>query len=633
MTFLVKRVVVALLFLPLAAPAQQVASERVVANDNRQPAGNLRNGVLELTIEIRKGRWYPQSDSGASVEIEAFAEAGRQVSNPGPLIRVPEGTEIHITLRNTLGRNARVFGLVTRPVEEDEGILVAPHSERSLRFKAGAPGSYYYWATTTDKTIADRGDIDSQLAGAFIVDSKSSRGNDRVFVMGLWFQEAAKIDGVERPEREVLVINGKGWPYTERPTFTVGDTVTWRWLNPTTSTHPMHLHGFYYNVMSRGRAGADTIYSVADRRMVNTELMQVGSTMTMSFVPTTPGNWLFHCHFAFHVSTEASLDFPPAQGAGDDHAEHANSKAHAMAGLVLGFHVNPRPGETYASSVRERRNLRLLLQTSPNRFGDKPAYGYVLQDKSNVPKADSVALPAPTLILKRGEPVRITLVNNLREPSTVHWHGIELESFPDGVADWSGIGTRLMKQIAPADSFVAEFTPPRAGTFIYHSHINEGLQINSGMYGALLVVDDPQAFDAQHDKVILVGGGGPIPPPGLDTPGLVNGSHDPEPIVMNAGETYRLRLINIHPDWRVEFTLGTDTTVSKWKPVAKDGGDLPQSQRTMRFAHLVTGPGETADFEFTPAEPGALRLVVKTRVAGWTIPVDIDVVRTPSGGR
>jgi FtsP/CotA-like multicopper oxidase with cupredoxin domain len=300
-----------------------------------------------------------------------------------------------------------------------------------------------------------------------------------------------------------------------------------------------------------------------------------------------------------------------------------NDKPHPMAGLVIGMHVNPQPGKPYSSAVRERRNLRLILQSSPNRFGDKPAFGYVLQDGA-LPAPDSVALPAPTLLLKRGEPVRITLVNHLKEPSTVHWHGIELESFPDGVADWSGVGTRLMKSVAPADSFSAEFTPPRSGTFIYHSHLNESVQINSGMYGALLVVDEPRAFDAAHDKVILVGGGGPIPPD-QDTRGFVNGSASPPPMVMNAGEAYRLRLINIHPEWRVEFTLGTDTTVARWRPIAKDGADLPQSQRMVRPAYLLTGPGETADFEFTPSSPGNLRLVVKTRLSGWTIPIDISV--------
>ncbi|HEX2723477.1 MAG TPA: multicopper oxidase domain-containing protein, partial [Gemmatimonadaceae bacterium] len=418
--------------------------------------------------------------------------------------------------------------------------------------------------------------------------------------------------------------NGKSWPHTERFTFTVGDTVRWRWVNPTASTHPMHLHGFYYSVTSAGTMTKDEVYAARDRRTVNTELMRVGTTMAMTWVPEKPGNWVFHCHFAFHVSGERVLE-PRVIPAGMSSSDHSHAMPHKMAGLVLGIHVNPRPGERYAQATEQPRNLRLLLQSSPKRFGVQPAYGFVLQDGDQEPKRDSVSMPGPLLLLKRGQPVRITVVNHLTQPSSIHWHGIELESFPDGVPDWSGMGNRLMVPIAPADSFVAEFTPPRSGTFMYHSHLNESVQINSGMYGALVVADDPAKFDPSIDKIVLVGGGGPEPIRGADFPGFVNGSRQPAPITMEAGKTYRLRLINIHPEWRVEFALGTDTTVAHWKPIAKDGADLPANQRKSRSAYLLTGPGETADFEFTPAAPGDMRLQVKTRLPGWIIPVDVIV--------
>jgi FtsP/CotA-like multicopper oxidase with cupredoxin domain len=495
-----------------------------------------------------------------------------------------------------------------------------------VRFVAGTPGTYFYYGTSADNPMEDRKAVESQLSGALIIDprSRSALPPDRVFVIGLWLDEAKNVNGIEVPEREVLVINGKSWPYTERFTFTVGDTVRWRWVNPTSSTHPMHLHGFYYSVNSRGAMGADTIYTSDERRLVNTELMRVGSTMAVTWVPQKPGNWVFHCHFAFHVSDEAVLE-PQAKAASGSAPDHAGHRAHAMAGLVIGIHVNPRPGDTRVVSTEPRRRLRLLLQTTPKKFGDKPAIGFVLQDGDKEPKRDSVSLPGPTLLLKRGQPVSITVVNHLAEPSAVHWHGIELESFPDGVPNWSGIGKSVMAPIAPADSFVAEFTPPRSGTFMYHSHLNESTQINSGMYGALLVVDDPTKFDRARDKVILVGGGGPQPAPGMDTRGFVNGSATPRPLLLEAGTTYRMRLINIHPDWRVEFALGTDTTLAQWRPVSKDGADLPKSQTTPRAAYLLTGPGETADFEFTPVTPGFMRLQVRTRIAGWNVPLDVFI--------
>lgn len=247
--------------------------------------------------------------------------------------------------------------------------------------------------------------------------------------------------------------------------------------------------------------------------------------------------------------------------------------------------------------------------------------GFVLHENGSEPSRDSVPPAGPTIVLKRGEPVAITVVNRLDQPSAVHWHGIELESFPDGVPGWSGTPARIMPAIAPRDSFVAEFVPPRSGTFIYHSHSNELAQISSGMYGALLVVDSGKTLDPQIDRVLVVGAAGPA----LDAPGLVNGMREPPPLDLVVGRTYRLRLININLEWRVAFSLATDTGYARWRPVAKDGADLAPHQASLGPAYLLTGPGETADFEFTPTAPSNLRLNITTQLAGWHVPVAVRV--------
>lgn len=160
----------------------------------------------------------------------------------------------------------------------------------------------------------------------------------------------------------------------------------------------------------------------------------------------------------------------------------------------------------------------------------------------------------------------------------MHCHGIELESFPDGVPGWSGTPGRIMPPIVPRDSFVAEFVPPRSGTFIYHTHANEQLQLGSGLYGALLVVDPETPYRLETDKVILVGGAGPadsLPQFGFESPGLVNGSPAPRPMDLEWGKTHRFRLININPDWRVIFSLLSDSALAMWRPLSVDGAKLP----------------------------------------------------------
>jgi FtsP/CotA-like multicopper oxidase with cupredoxin domain len=601
---------------PLSAgrAAPQFASERVIANDNRRTAGVLRPGVLTLRLESRAARWYPEAEDGPNIEVQAFAETGKAPQIPGPLIRVPEGTEIRATVRNRLGLPLVVYGLHTRPGSPEDTLHVAPGAVREVRFRAGAPGTYFYWGSTTGKPMDARDGVDSQLSGAFVVDPAGTRPDDRVFVLGAWFEPPVG----EAEPREVMTINGKGWPHTERFTFTVGDTVRWRWVNPTWSSHPMHLHGFYFRVDSRGAWAADTVYRVAQQRLAVTELMLPGGTNAFTWVPEREGNWLFHCHFPFHMSPGVSLPHPTSLGAShrDSHQEHP------MAGLVLGLHVRPRPGvPAPVGPQREPRRLRMLVQSTPKRYGDAPGMGYILQDGNREPAPDSIQIPGPVLVLRRDEPVAITVVNRLAEPTSVHWHGMELESFPDGVPGWSGVPGRLMPAIAPGDSFTAVFTPPRAGTFMYHPHQNELGQISSGLYGAMIVLDPGAEWDPKTDHVFVVGQAGPT----VDSPGLINGSATPPALELRAGETHRIRLINITNDWRVMFSVVSNADFAQWRPVAKDGAVLPAAHATLRPAHLLTGPGETADFEFAPREPGELRLEVKTQLTGWHVPVRVRV--------
>src|SRR5215472_1835324 len=94
-------------------------------------------------------------------------------------------------------------------------------------------------------------------------------------------------------------------------------------------------------------------------------------------------------------------------------------------------------------------------------------------DPAIPPKPDEkkpAALVGPPVLLTRGEPVEIEVKNETTHATSIHWHGIELESYYDGVPGWTGSGRQITPAIAPASSFVARMAPPRAGTFIYHTH-------------------------------------------------------------------------------------------------------------------------------------------------------------------
>ena len=104
------------------------------------------------------------------------------------------------------------------------------------------------------------------------------------------------------------------------------------------------------------------------------------------------------------------------------------------------------------------------MRSRANVYGDYVGYGFVRGDAPEAATRDSFSVPGPTLELTRGQRVAITLVNQSHEAAAVHWHGIELESYPDGVPGWSGAGRNILPPIAPRDSLTVRWTPPGPST-------------------------------------------------------------------------------------------------------------------------------------------------------------------------
>jgi hypothetical protein len=228
--------------------------------------------------------------------------------------------------------------------------------------------------------------------------------------------------------------------------------------------------------------------------MLNTDLLPPGGTLTLAFLPTTPGNWLFHCHFSFHMNDEVTLSGSPRDSAEAAHPMPRHEGAPYMRGLVIGIRVLPKAGYVAYSAVNPRE-LRLLVQKKAMQLpGNADAYGFVLQ------AGDSV---------------------------------------PEGFGERPGADARAGAGAAGAD------------------HRGE-------------------------------------PSRGADRDSLAR-----------AGDSQ---------------LSGRST---------KDGADLQPALATRRVAHVEMGPGETADFEFTPTAPGEWRLEVKTVESGWYIPLTVIVAAAP----
>ncbi|WP_235963151.1 multicopper oxidase family protein [Marinomonas colpomeniae] len=105
--------------------------------------------------------------------------------------------------------------------------------------------------------------------------------------------------------------------------------------------------------------------------------------------------------------------------------------------------------------------------------------------------------PSPVIRAKQHQPVRIRVINQLKEPTTIHWHGLRIPIDMDGVPFLSQM------PIMPGDTFDYEFTPPDAGTFWYHPHMNSIEQLGKGLVGAL-IVEEAEKPDFDADLVLCM---------------------------------------------------------------------------------------------------------------------------------
>ena len=588
--------------------------ELIALNDNRNPAGSLRNGVLSVRLEARNGIWQPDGASGAKITVAAFGEPGRPLRNPGPVLRVPAGTEIRASVTNRLAAPLWIYGMGTARGFRSDSFDIAPGATREIRFRVADAGLFYYAGRTTKNPVFARTGDDSQLHGVIAVDPAGARTRpaDRIFVVSTWFT----IDSTSRSglgPHPNLSFNGRSWPHTESLTATQGDSLHWRFVNLTPFEHPLHLHGFYFTVDAKGDGVRDTAYGPGARRLGVTEVVLPGQTMGISWLADRSGNWIFHCHLASHIASEAALEadrrMPPAgtmspmlHAAAYPLPRRGNPMQDHMSGLVLGIRVAPKGRAPV--STRLERPIRLIIRSRASVYGDYAGYSYVLGGSAAEADPAAMPVPGPTLVLEKNQPVAITIVNRSHEEAAVHWHGIELASLPDGVGGWSGNGITTLPMIAPGDSFTVHFTPPRAGTFMYHSHSNEFQQIGSGLYGAIVVTDSPATRDSSTDRVLLFSDDGPTvnffrPPPAA----LLNGRPLSDTLALRAGVPERLRFINIRTDFMMTLRLLDGGTPVRWRTVAKDGADLPASaaETAPHPAVITLSPGETADVELTPA--------------------------------
>lgn len=225
-------------------------------------------------------------------------------------------------------------------------------------------------------------------------------------------------------------------------------------------------------------------------------------------------------------------------------------------------------------------------------------------------------VPGPTIEARAGDTVVVHFTNRLDQPTTIHWHGVRVPAAMDG-------SPHAQPPVAPGATFEYRFTVPDAGTFWYHPHVTESVQMERGLYGAVVVRGDrePRA-DAEGVVVLddlLLGADGQIAPPGdlVEQHGgregavsLVNGRAGAE-LPIRVGQRQRWRVVNAGSARFYRLALpGHRFTV-----IGTDGGPIA-TPRTSDELFLVPGdrldvlvdgtgsPGSTATLQNLPYARG-----------------------------
>ena len=233
-----------------------------------------------------------------------------------------------------------------------------------------------------------------------------------------------------------------------------------------------------------------------------------------------------------------------------------------------------------------------------------PVRWKILNDVTVTAWAYNGMVPGPLIRVTNGDKVKIIIKNNLSEPTTIHWHGIQVPNNMDGIPN------ETQKPIESGETFIYEFIAKPAGTYWYHSHFNSDKQISVGLSGAFII--DPVGglkSSPDIDRVLMLNEWRVIdgktyasmPATGMDGNYFtINGKAFPETETIEAkvGQKIRLRFVGsgqmIHPMHLHGFPF---------KIVSTDGNDVPPGAQWTKDTVSVA-PGERYDIEFTPDRPG-----------------------------
>lgn len=210
--------------------------------------------------------------------------------------------------------------------------------------------------------------------------------------------------------------------------------------------------------------------------------------------------------------------------------------------------------------------------------------------------------PGPTIEAAEGDHVRFLVTNKLPEHTTIHWHGILLPAGMDGV------GGLTQPQIRPGETYAYEFTLKQHGTYMYHPHADEAVQMGLGLFGFLVI--HPRELKRKIDRDFCIFPHEWRIDPGTSTPNpntmadfnifTFNSRAYPgtDPLIVKTGDRVRVRFANVSMDSHPIHFHG-----HRWWVTETDGGQIPETGWWPETTVNVP-PGTTRTVEFVADNPG-----------------------------
>jgi FtsP/CotA-like multicopper oxidase with cupredoxin domain len=283
---------------PITAPNVQPAIEV----EGGQPLKfREENGVKVFKLTVKAVEW-PILDS---TTVTAFTYNG---TVPGPMIRVTEGDQVRIIVKNELPDATTIHwhGVeVPNAMDGVPGVTqdpIEPGETFTYEFTAKPAGTFMYHSHFEGDIQVSAG-----LFAPFIIDPKDPQANppavDKVLMISEWLKKDGQTYApmpMSGMEPNYFTINGKAFPATETITVKKGERVRLRLIGIGQFIHPMHLHGFPFKIV------ATDGHSVPEAAQLTKDTVSVapGERYDIEFVATETGEWMLHCHILHHTTNE-----------------------------------------------------------------------------------------------------------------------------------------------------------------------------------------------------------------------------------------------------------------------------------------------------------------------------------------